>query len=95
MCPAQRGAIALGRAPWGRPTTVVDRRRPGGPSPRSTLLAVGCGVLTSFSTRVCAALVAAALLGACGSDGTTQVVRGADDVQVLTPEEVALSLIHI
>ena len=50
---------------------------------------MGCGVLTGFSTRVCAAVVAAALLGACGSGSTTQVVRGADDVQVLTPEEVA------
>jgi hypothetical protein len=51
---------------------------------------VGCGVLTRFSTRVAAAMAATALLLAgCANGTTTQVVRGADDVQVMTPEEVA------
>ncbi len=50
---------------------------------------MGSGVLTGVSTRVCAAVAAVAVLAACGSGSTTQVVRGADDVQVLTPAEVA------
>lgn len=50
---------------------------------------MGCGVLTGFSTRVCAAVAFACLLAGCGGGSTSQVVRGADDVQVLTPEQVA------
>lgn len=50
---------------------------------------MGRGVLTRFSTRAGSALVVACVLVACGSESGTQVVRGADDVQVLTPEEVA------
>jgi hypothetical protein len=46
-------------------------------------------VLTGLSMRVGAAVAALALLAACGGGSTTQVVRGADDVQVLTPAEVA------
>ena len=38
-------------------------------------------MLTGLSTRIGAGLAALALLAGCGDGSTTQVVRGADDVQ--------------
>jgi len=56
---------------------------------RGTVPGVGCGVLTRFLTRVGAGAAIALMVVSCGDGSTTQVVRGADDVQVMTPEEVA------
>jgi len=47
---------------------------------------MGSGVLTGHAWRVVAA---AFLIAGCAAEGGDRVVRGADDVQVMTPEEVA------